>query len=90
MPDALEHQILASVMRFPEAITDALAEFTPNTLANYLYGLARQANEFYHSHPVTQESDEQKKQFRAALISGVAETLKIGLWLLGIDAPEEM
>jgi len=89
-PDPLEHRIIASIARFPESIEDALADYTPNTLANYLYGLAKLANEFYHSHPVTQEEDSAKKQFRAVLISAVAATLSRGLYLLGIDAPEEM
>ena len=89
-PDDLEHRILAGILRFPEVIEDALREFAPNTLANYLYGLAKLANEFYHSHPVLQEEDAEKKQFRTALISGISNTLKNGLYLLGIDAPEEM
>lgn len=88
--DAVEHRLLAATLRLPEAIVDALKDYTPNTLANYLYGLAQQANEFYHSHPVIQEPDEAKRQTRIALVSGVALTLKKGLGLLGIEAPEEM
>lgn len=88
--DLLEHRILASVLGFPEAIEDALADYTPNTLANYLYGLAKLANEFYHSHPVMQEQNEQRKNLRLALVVAVSQTLKQGLNLLGIDSPEEM
>ena len=88
--DNVEHRLLASLLYFPEAINDALAEFMPNILARYLYQLAGLANEFYHSSPVTQEPDEKKKNVRAVLISGVAITLSKGLLLLGIEAPEEM
>lgn len=88
--DPLEHRILASIIRFPEVMEDALADFTPSTLANYLYGLAKLANEFYHSHPVMQEEDQQKRNLRLALVSACAITLAHGLNLLGIDAPEEM
>lgn len=88
--DALEHRLLAMTLRLPEIIEDALSDFAPNTLANYMYGIAKLTNEFYHSHPVMQESGEGKKQFRMALVSLVALTLKKGLWLLGIEAPEEM
>ncbi len=88
--DPLEHRFLAAALRFPEAIEDALADFAPNTLANYLYKLAQLANEFYHSHPVAQEPDGKKRALRLALVSAAASTLKNGLYILGIEAPEEM
>lgn len=88
--DDVEHRLAAVMLRLPEAVEDALRDYAPSTLANYLYGLAQAANEFYHSHPVTQEPDVAKREFRLALVAGVAETLKSGLNLLGIAAPEEM
>ncbi|OHA09100.1 MAG: arginine--tRNA ligase [Candidatus Sungbacteria bacterium RIFCSPLOWO2_01_FULL_59_16] len=89
-PDAVEHQLLVSTLRLPEAMEDALKDFAPNVLANYLYSLAKLANEFYHSHPVIQEPDAAKRKLRIAIVAGVATTLKNGLGLLGIAAPEEM
>ncbi len=89
-PDPLERRTLVSVFRFPDAVEDALADFTPNTFANYLHDLAQIANEFYHSHPVLKETDNEKRAFRIALILAIALTLKKGLHLLGIEAPEEM
>ncbi len=88
--DPLEHHIAASILRFPEAIEDTLKEYFPNVLVNYLYHLAQVANEFYHSHPVMQEEDAKKRAVRVALVSAAATTLKNGLGLLGIEAPEEM
>ena len=88
--DDIEHRVAAAVQRYPEAIEDALEDYTPNTLANYLYGLAKLSNEFYHSHSVIQEPDAAKREFRLTLVAGVADTLKSGLNLLGIQAPEEM
>ncbi len=88
--DELEHRLLVTALRLPEVVEEALVDFTPHTLAQYLYKLATLANEFYHSHPVVQESNEAKKQFRTLLITGVALTLSEGLSLLGIVAPEEM
>lgn len=89
-PDTREHGLIVAILRLPEVIEDALKEYTPNTLANYLFSLAQLANEFYHSHPVIQETDEQKKNIRLALVAAAALTLKKGLYLLGINAPEEM
>lgn len=86
----LEHQILVSILRLPEALHDALEDCMPHVLAHYLYELAKTANEFYHAHPVAQETDEAKRAFRVALVSLAALTLSRGLSLLGIEAPEEM
>lgn len=88
--DTREKQLFLAVSQFDESLEDTIIDYLPNILSNYLYGLAQKANEFYHSHPVLQESNEQKKQLRLVLISAVAETLKKGLYLLGIDSPEEM
>jgi len=88
--DETERRLALAIMRLPEAITDALAIFSPHILAGYLYDLAQIANEFYHSHPVLQEEDAQKKNLRLALVSAASTTLKQGLNLLGIEAPEEM
>lgn len=88
--DNVEHNLLVSTLRLQEVIEDALKDFTPNTLANYLYHLAQKANEFYHSHPVLQEQDQDKKQLRLALAKRLTETLARGLWCLGIEVLEEM
>lgn len=88
--DAVEKKIILAISMFDEVLEDALADYMPNILANFIFNLAQKANEFYHSHPVLQEADQSKKEFRLALISKISETLKKGLYLLGIDALEEM
>ena len=86
----IEHSLLVTILRFPEVIEDTLKDYTPNTLANYLYILAGRVNEFYHSHPVIQETHVGKQAFRLKLVEAASQTIKNGLRLLGIDAPEEM
>lgn len=88
--DPLEHQIIVTLLCFPEVIEDALTIWSPHILAGYLYALAQNANEFYHTHPVLNEPDAEKKNLRLALVVAVAETLARGLSLLGIETPEEM
>ncbi|MEK7479305.1 MAG: arginine--tRNA ligase [Patescibacteria group bacterium] len=88
--DECERGLLVEMLRFPEAVEDAAKVYAPSVLANYLYGLAQKANEFYHSHPVLKEGDAEKRRFRLMLVEAVAATLKNGLYLLGIEAVEEM
>jgi arginyl-tRNA synthetase len=39
---------------------------------------------------ILKEADESKKEFRLSLITGTAQVLENGLYLLGIETPEEM
>ena len=86
----VEKRLSLALLRFGEALEDSANSFSPSTLATYLHNTAMLANEFYHTHPVTQESDEEKKQFRLKLIQLLTKTLQVGLGILGIDAPEKM
>ena len=85
-----ERRVAATLLRFPEVLQDSADSFSPNILTTYLHGLAMLANDFYHTHPVLQEPDSEKRNFRVALVQLLANTLKKGLGVLGIDAPEKM
>lgn len=75
--------------KFPEIVAQAAEEFKPNLIANYLYELASRFNSFYAALPVLQAKPE-VRAVRLKLVEAVALTLKNGLALLGIEAPEEM
>lgn len=85
-----ERGLVLMLLRFPEVIKDAADSFSPSAITTYLHNLAMLANDFYHTHPVIQEADEERRNFRIWLIGLLAQTLKKGLAVLGIDAPEKM
>ena len=71
-------------------IQKAANDYSPAVIANYIYELAKTFNTFYAIHSVANENDEDLKYFRLVLIEQVAETIKYGMSLLGIDVPERM
>jgi len=85
-----ERQVLFQSSILPEVAADAVKDFMPNVLANYLYNFAQLLNKFYHESPVIAEKDEKVKNFRLGLIAKARSTLGKGLDLLGIEALEEM
>lgn len=85
-----EREILFKSTILAEIAQDSLKDYLPNILANYLFNFATLLNKFYHESPVTQEKDENIRNFRLALISKAKDTLGTGLDLLGIEALEEM
>lgn len=88
--DTQERGLLLHCLRLPEVIERVRDTWSPHLLAGFLHGLAQKANEFYHSRPVLTEKDEQAKLFLLMVVQMVTLTLATGLYLLGIDAPEEM
>jgi arginyl-tRNA synthetase len=85
-----ERELLFKISLLPEIVKDAMKDFLPNILANYLYSLAGLINRFYHESPVLAETDEEKKALRLKLIESAKKVLGQGLGLLGIEALEEM
>ncbi|MBI4363360.1 MAG: arginine--tRNA ligase, partial [Candidatus Doudnabacteria bacterium] len=85
-----EHRVLFLSSILDEKVEEAVQDYLPNVFANYLYELASEVNKFYHESPVIAEKDEDKKNFRLALVQKAKESLAKGLDLLGIKALEEM
>lgn len=86
-----ELNLLQQISAFPEAIQRAANEHRPLHITNYVYELAKSFNDFYHQAPVLAEGvDPQTRQARLALVTATRITLRNGLALLGIVAPEKM
>jgi len=64
-------------------------ELLPNRLCAYLFELSQSFNRFYDQVPVL-KADEPARGSRLALCRLTADTLKLGLGLLGIDTLERM
>ncbi|MAZ56231.1 arginine--tRNA ligase [bacterium] len=75
--------------RFPEVVEEALVDRSPHKVAVFLTELASEFNAFYSHEKIADVGDE-LASYKLALSDAVAETLKTGLWILGIDAPERM
>ncbi|HSY62461.1 MAG TPA: arginine--tRNA ligase [Cytophaga sp.] len=85
-----EVSVLELLSRFPEKIREAGAEYSPSTIANYIFDVAKEYNRFYAEVSIFQEEDEHIKSFRIAFCRAVAKTIKDGMLLLGIEVPEKM
>jgi arginyl-tRNA synthetase len=76
------------IYRLPEVVERAAKEYEPHYVANYLNDLASTFNSWYAKEKILDGSD--KEYYKLALTSAVAQTLKNGLHILGIEAPEKM
>jgi arginyl-tRNA synthetase len=84
-----ERNVLRLLSRFPEIVEEAAVRYSPNILCTYLFELAQAFNLFYQKFPIL-KSEEAERDFRLELTGRTGETLKKGLNLLGIQAPQSM
>lgn len=82
-----ESVLLRDLVKFAELIEDSANNCAPNLLCNYLYQLAQKYNSFYNSNRIIGSDTE---SYRLATTFGVAQVLKNGLKILGIETPEKM
>ncbi len=85
-----ERLIVKIVYDFPSTVQSAAYELNPSIIANYLYDLAREFNQFYHDHPILKAEDEEIKNFRLILSDVCGKIISSGMDLLGIEVPERM
>lgn len=88
-PAPEELTLLQALSEFPGVVQRSAMEYRPLHLTNYVYELAKTFNDFYHACPVLKSQDPVKTA-RLTLVAATRETLRNGLALLGIEAPDEM
>lgn len=81
--------ILKLLAKYPEEISDAAATFEPHKISTFLLRLAQSYHRFYAEQRVLSD-DEVKTQTNLALCNAVRITIKNGLHILGVSAPESM
>jgi len=86
-----ELDMIILLAKYPSEISAAAKTFSPASLANYIYEVAKMFNKFYHEiPPIVKEEDEQLKRLRLSLSDVTAGILKSGMRILGIEVPERM
>ncbi len=85
-----ENYLIQLLTEFPVVVKQAGDEFSPALIANYIYDLVKEYNQFYHDFSILREENTDVKIFRLVLSETVANVIKSGMGLLGIEVPERM
>jgi arginyl-tRNA synthetase len=85
-----EESLIQLLAEYASAVREAGETFSPACIANYIYDLVKEYNQFYHDCSILNESDTTLRQARIVLSACIARTVRSGLSLLGIEAPERM
>lgn len=85
-----ERGLIQLVADFATVVEQAGKDYSPSGIANYIYELVKEYNQFYHDFSILREENEEMKKFRLVLSQNVAKTIKNGMNLLGIEVPDRM
>ncbi|MBP1664911.1 MAG: arginyl-tRNA synthetase [Bacteroidetes bacterium] len=85
-----EKYLIQLLTEFPATVKQAGDEFSPALIANYIYDLVKEFNQFYHDYSILKEGNKDLRNFRLVLSASIGNVIKTGMRLLGIEVPERM
>ena len=85
-----EKNLIKTISSYPQAVKEAGDSFSPALIANYIYSLVKEYNQFYHDCPILSEKNKTIRNFRLLLSENVSKIIKSGFKMLGIEVPERM
>ncbi|MBE5769318.1 MAG: arginine--tRNA ligase [Clostridiales bacterium] len=86
--DEAQH-LLRLISRFPDVVKEAGEKYEPSMITRAVTDIAQGYNKFYYEHRILDENPAYAAA-RVALTQAVKNVIKIGLFLIGIEAPERM
>ena len=85
-----EIQLIKQIHKFPSIISEAAEEMNPGVIANYVFDLAKEFNQFYHENPVIKADSTSVIDLRMMLSIQTSKVIREAMWLLGIELPKRM
>lgn len=85
-----EKMLLVNIYNWPSVLEQAAINRSPAMIANYVYDLAKDFNQFYQECSILKEQNTQRREFRLQLADMTAKLIRNASGLLGISMPEKM
>lgn len=83
------YELAKLIYEFPAVIVEAGDKYEPSIVTRHIVDVAQAFNRFYHDEHVLVDNEDEKIA-KVALVMAAKNTIKNGLALLGIKAPEKM
>jgi len=85
-----EKNILKLIYDFPLIVVEAGEKLSPALIANYVYELTKEYNQFYQEITILKEDNKELVAFRLKLSEFTGKIIKQSMKLLGIEVPDRM
>ncbi len=83
------YELVKAIGRFPDVVRDAGTKYEPSIITRHIIDVAQLFNKFYHDEHILVE-DPKERAAKLAVVAAAEQTLRNGLGLLGIAAPDRM
>ncbi|MCD8186578.1 MAG: arginine--tRNA ligase [Rikenellaceae bacterium] len=85
-----EIELIKLLTEYRPTVSAAAEQYSPAMIANYVYDLVKEFNQYYHDYSILGEENPDIRSTRLLLAEQVARTVKSGMSLLGIEVPKRM
>ena len=85
-----EVSLIQNLTSYPSIVEQAGKDFSPALIANYVYDLVKEYNQFYQTSPILKEENAETMNMRLMLSACTVKVIESGMSLLGIEMPEKM
>jgi len=85
-----EISLIRMMHDYPEVIEESARMLNPSLVANYLYDLAKEFNQFYHDYSILSADHTDQVALRILMVEEIGRIIHSGMKLLGIEVPERM
>ena len=85
-----EVSLIQNLTSYPSRVEQAGKDFSPALIANYVYDLVKEYNQFYQTSPILKEENAETMNMRLMLSACTVKVIESGMSLLGIEMPEKM
>lgn len=85
-----DKKILRKIFWFEKTLYQCIKDLSPHHLTTYLIELAGDFHSYYEKHRIIDEENLTNTRARLFILYGIKATIKKGLDLLGVSAPEKM
>lgn len=85
-----EKHLITNMHTWPAVLEQAAINRSPAMIANYIYELCKEFNQFYQECSILKEENADRREFRLQLASMTARLLRNASNLLGMQMPERM
>lgn len=88
--EPLEIDLIRLIADFPIKLQEAAENYSPAVMANYAYDVARLYGKFFAELSIFNAENPASKALRIQISLQVAETIRVVLQLIGVEAPKRM
>ena len=85
-----EKEIIVMMYGWPNVLSQAAENRSPAMIANFIFDLAKEFNQFYQECSILKEEDVNRRQLRLQICDMVSRLLRNAAGLLGMEMPERM